>query len=93
VPLHPLRIVHDLQPFLSSDLTLCLDMGSCHLRMARHLYSFKARQILITNGQQTLGVALRWAIAASLVRPGDKVLSIAGDGGFLFSAMDAEESV
>ena len=68
-------------------------MGSFHLWLARHLYSFKARQILITNGQQTLGVALPWAIAASIVRPADKVLSISGDGGFLFSAMELETAV
>src|ERR1700745_33188 len=55
--------------------------------------SFRARQILTTNGQQTLGVALPWAIAASLVRPSDKVLSISGDGGFLFSANELETAV
>jgi hypothetical protein len=38
-------------------------------------------QVLISNGQQTLGVALPWAIAATLVRPSEKVLSISGDGG------------
>jgi acetolactate synthase I/II/III large subunit len=92
-PIHPLRLVSALQQFLSTDITLCLDMGSFHLWMARHLYSFKARQILISNGQQTLGVALPWAIAASIVRPGDKVLSICGDGGFLFSAMELETAV
>ena len=92
-PIHPMRLVHELQPFLSTDITLCLDMGSFHLWMARHLYSFKPRQILITNGQQTLGVALPWAIAASIVRPGEKVLSISGDGGFLFSAMELETAV
>lgn len=78
----------ELQPFLSNDVTLCLDMGSFHLWLARHLYSFKARQVLISNGQQTLGVALPWAIAASIVRPSEKVISISGDGGFLFSAME-----
>jgi acetolactate synthase-1/2/3 large subunit len=93
VPIHPLRLVSELQQLLSTDLTLCLDMGSFHLWLARHLYSFKARQILITNGQQTLGVALPWAIAASIVRPADKVLSISGDGGFLFSAMELETAV
>jgi acetolactate synthase-1/2/3 large subunit len=92
-PIHPLRLVSELQQFLSTDITLCLDMGSFHLWMARHLYSFKARQILISNGQQTLGVALPWAIAASIVRPGDKILSICGDGGFLFSAMELETAV
>jgi acetolactate synthase-1/2/3 large subunit len=92
-PVHPLRIVAELQKMLTPDTTLCLDMGSFHLWMARHLYSFRARQILISNGQQTLGVALPWAIAATLVRPNEKVLSISGDGGFLFSAMELETAV
>jgi hypothetical protein len=52
---------------------------------ARYLYSFRARQILMTNGQQTLGVGLPWAIAASLVRPSEKVISVSGDGGFLLA--------
>ena len=92
-PVHPLRIVAELQKMLTPETTLCLDMGSFHLWMARHLYSFRARQILISNGQQTLGVALPWAIAATLVRPSEKVLSISGDGGFLFSAMELETAV
>jgi acetolactate synthase-1/2/3 large subunit len=92
-PVHPLRLAAELQKILAPDVTLCLDMGSFHLWMARHLYSFRARQILISNGQQTLGVALPWAIAATLVRPTEKVLSISGDGGFLFSAMELETAV
>ena len=92
-PIHPLRLVSELQKFLAPDVTLCLDMGSFHLWMARHLYSFRARQILISNGQQTLGVALPWGIAATLVRPSEKVLSISGDGGFLFSGMELETAV
>jgi acetolactate synthase I/II/III large subunit len=93
IPIHPMRLVHEIQKLLSDDMTLCLDMGSFHIWMARHLYSFRPRQILMTNGQQTLGVALPWAIAACLVRPNDKVLSISGDGGFLFSAMELETAV
>lgn len=92
-PIHPLRIVCELQKLIRPDSTLCLDMGSFHLWMARHLYSFRARQVLISNGQQTLGVALPWAIAATLVRPAEKVLSISGDGGFLFSGMELETAV
>jgi acetolactate synthase I/II/III large subunit len=92
-PIHPLRLVSELQSILSEDMTLCLDMGSFHLWVARNLHSFRPRQVLITNGQQTLGVALPWAIAATLVRPSDKVVSISGDGGFLFSAMELETAV
>lgn len=92
-PIHPLRLVSELQKILSADMTLCLDMGSFHLWLARYLYSFRARQVLISNGQQTLGVALPWGIAACLVRPHEKVISISGDGGFLFSAMELETAV
>jgi len=93
VPIHPMRLVHELQNLLGDDMTLCLDMGSFHIWLARHLYSFRARQVLITNGQQTLGVGLPWAIAACLVRPTEKVMSISGDGGFLFSASELETAV
>jgi acetolactate synthase-1/2/3 large subunit len=93
VPIHPMRLVHELQRVLSDDMTVCLDMGSFHIWLARHLYSFRPRQVLISNGQQTLGVGLPWGIAACLVRPGDKVISISGDGGCLFSAGELETAV
>src|SRR5262245_63423873 len=93
VPIHPMRLVRELQCLLSDDMTLCLDMGSFHIWLARHLYSFRPRQLLISNGQQTLGVGLPWAIAACLVRPGEKVVSISGDGGFLFSVGELETAV
>ncbi len=93
VPIHPLRLISELQKILSSDMTICSDMGSFHIWLARYLFSFRARQVLISNGQQTLGVALPWAIAATLVRPSEKVLSISGDGGFLFSSMELETAV
>jgi len=53
-PIHPLRLVHELKQGLTPDVTVCLDMGSFHLWFARHLYSFRARHVLMTNGQQTL---------------------------------------
>jgi acetolactate synthase-1/2/3 large subunit len=93
VPIHPMRLVYELQRTLSDDMTLCLDMGSFHIWLARHLYSFRPRQVLISNGQQTLGVGLPWAIAACLVRPRQKVISISGDGGFLFSVAELETAV
>lgn len=93
VPIHPLRLIAELQDILTPDVTVCSDMGSFSMYLARYLYSFRARQILISNGQQTLGVALPWGIAATLVRPNEKVLSISGDGGFLFSANELETAV
>jgi acetolactate synthase-1/2/3 large subunit len=93
VPIHPLRLISELQKILTPDVTVCSDMGSFSMYLSRYLFSFRARQFLITNGQQTLGVALPWAIAATIVRPHEKVLSISGDGGFLFSANELETAV
>ena len=92
-PIHPMRLVAELQKLLTPDVTVCSDMGTFSIYLSRYLFSFRARQVLISNGQQTLGVALPWAIAASLVRPQEKVLSISGDGGFLFSANELETAV
>jgi acetolactate synthase-1/2/3 large subunit len=93
VPIHPLRLISELQKILTPDVTVCSDMGSFSMWLCRYLFSFRARQFLITNGQQTLGVALPWAIAAAIVRPHEKALSISGDGGFLFSANELETAV
>jgi acetolactate synthase I/II/III large subunit len=93
VPIHPLRLISELQKILTPDVTVCSDMGSFSMYLCRYLFSFRARQFLITNGQQTLGVALPWAIAATIVRPHEKALSISGDGGFLFSANELETAV
>ena len=93
VPVHPMRLISELQKMLTPDVTVCSDMGTFSIYLSRYLFSFRARQVLISNGQQTLGVALPWAIAASIVRPQEKVLSISGDGGFLFSGNELETAV
>ena len=55
VPIHPLRLISELQKILTPDVTVCSDMGSFSMYLCRYLFSFRARQFLITNGQQTLG--------------------------------------
>lgn len=92
-PVHPLRFIHDLQTRIDENTTVISDVGSHYMWLARHLYSYRARHLLFSNGQQTLGVALPWAMAASLARPHEKVISVSGDGGFLFSAMELETAV
>jgi acetolactate synthase-1/2/3 large subunit len=68
-------------------------MGSVHIWMARHFFAFEPRKLLFSNGQQTLGVGLPWAMAASLTYPSKKVLAVVGDGGFLYSSMELETAV
>ena len=91
--LHPLEIINTMQKTLTDDTTVTVDVGSHYIWMARKFRSYNPRHLLFSNGMQTLGVALPWAIAAALVRPNTQVVSVAGDGGFLFSGQDLETAV
>jgi len=92
-PVHPMRLIYELRNLIGDDVTVICDVGSIYVWMARYFASYEPRRLLFSNGQQTLGVALPWAIAATLARPGEKVVSMSGDGGFLFSAMELETAV
>lgn len=87
---HPLDLIDVLQENTTDDMTVTVDVGSHYIWMARYFKSYEARHLLFSNGMQTLGVALPWAISAALLRPNTKVISVSGDGGFLFSAQELE---
>ena len=91
--IHPLRFIHELNKVMDQDTIICCDIGSVYMWLARYLFSNHPHQILFSNGQQTLGVALPWALSTKLTLPKKKVISISGDGGFLFSAMELETAV
>ncbi|WP_231987483.1 thiamine pyrophosphate-dependent enzyme, partial [Mycobacterium sp. E2238] len=86
--LNPVAVVLRLREELDDTATITCDVGSVYIYLARHLRVYEPRRLLFSNGQQTLGVALPWAMAACLVRPGTPVVSVSGDGGFLFSAQE-----
>lgn len=92
-PIHPLRFIYELKQVVDSETTICCDIGTVYMWIARYFLSYHPHQLLFSNGQQTLGVALPWAIATHYARPRHKIISISGDGGFLFSAMELETAV
>lgn len=91
--LDPVAVIAGIRESLTDDTTVLCDVGSHYLFMARHFRTYRPRSLLFSNGQQTLGVALPWAIAASLARPGSPVFSVSGDGGFLYSGGELETAV
>jgi acetolactate synthase-1/2/3 large subunit len=88
--LNPVAVLLRLREELDDEATITCDVGSVYIYMARHFRVYEPRRLLFSNGQQTLGVALPWAMAACLVRPDTPVVSVSGDGGFLFSAQELE---
>lgn len=92
-PVQPLRLIHELQQQITPDTHVALDVGSNYIWTNRYCAADNARQVLVSNGQQTLGVSIPWAIALSLLYPNQRVLSCSGDGGFLFTSMELETAV
>lgn len=93
---HPLQFIAALQKRVSKDTTVCVDVGTVYIYMMRYFFAYEPRKLLCSNGQQTLGVGLPWAIAASLVQEppcSQKVISISGDGGFMFSSQELSTAV
>jgi acetolactate synthase-1/2/3 large subunit len=90
VGVNPAALVLKIRDLIDDDATIACDIGSHYIYMARHFRVYQPRRLLFSDGQQTLGVALPWAMAAAMVRPGTQVVSVSGDGGFLFSAQELE---
>lgn len=93
-PVHPLHFIRLLQGMISPQTVVTSDVGSLYIWLSRYFYSYHPKTFLVSNAQQTLGVALPWAIGASLVNGNEnKVVSISGDGGFLFSGQELVTAV
>ncbi|PSR87315.1 acetolactate synthase [Coniella lustricola] len=91
---HPLHFIRLLQAMIAPGTTVTSDVGSLYIWLSRFFYSYAPKTFLVSNAQQTLGVALPWAIGASLVHgPDTKIVSVSGDGGFLFSGQELVTAV
>jgi acetolactate synthase I/II/III large subunit len=91
--MHPLHFVNLLRETVDDDAMVICDIGSIYMWMARYFLSYEPHHLLFSNGQQTLGVGLPWAMGARFVYPDKNIISMSGDGGFLFSAMELETAV
>jgi len=96
-PVHPLYFIRLLQSMISPSTTVISDVGSVYIWLSRFFFSYQPQTFLVSNAQQTLGVALPWAIGASLSQQPEpcarKVVSVSGDGGFLFSGQELVTAV
>jgi acetolactate synthase-1/2/3 large subunit len=88
--LNPAAVVLKIRELADDDATVVSDVGSNYIYMARHFRGYQPRHVLFSDGQQTMGVALPWAMVAAMIRPGTQIISVSGDGGFLFSAQELE---
>jgi len=82
-PIAPERVVNDLNETVGPDDLVVLDAGNSRMWYAKHFKSKKAGQVVAPGGVAGLGWGPSAALAAQMISPERKVVSVAGDGGLM----------
>lgn len=93
-PVHPLRILHELNEFADEHTTFAIDGGDFAVEAARHLNASQVGAHL-SNGSilGSLGPGIPFAIGAKIAAPDDTVICVMGDGAFGLSAMEMDTAI
>ncbi len=92
-PYKPQKILHDIRAVLNDEDILISDVGAHKMWVARMYIVHEPNTCLISNGFASMGIALPGGIAAKLVNPDKRVVTISGDGGFLMNIQELETAV
>ena len=88
--IRPQKVLWDVRQVMGPQDIVLSDVGAHKMWIARHYQCHEPNTCLIPNGFCSMGFALPGAIAASLVHPDRKILSICGDAGFLMNVQEME---
>ncbi len=91
--IRPQKAVWDARQVMGPQDVLLSDVGAHKMWVARHYQCHEPNTCLIPNGFCSMGFALPGAIAASIVHPERRILSICGDAGFLMNVQEMETAV
>src|SRR5437763_822162 len=89
-PMQPPRALWEIRRQLGREDILVSDVGLHKLWIGRMFPAYEPNTVLIANGLAGMGFAVPAAIAAKLVHPNRKVVSVNGDGGFLMNFQELE---
>ncbi len=92
-PIHPYRLAHEIDQFLTEDSIFVGDGGEV-VTFAGNVVQPKAPGSWMDPGPLgTLGVGTGFAMAAKLAHPEREVVSLFGDGSFAMTAFDLQTAV
>ena len=92
-PILPQRLVSILRGQLAQDDIVTLDNGVYKIWFARNYKCYQPNTLLLDNALATMGAGLPSAMAAKLLNPDKKVVSVNGDGGFMMNSQELETAV
>jgi len=89
-PMKPQRILSDVRKALQAEDILISDVGAHKMWIGRLYGCYKPNTSIISNGFASMGIGVPGALAAKLIYPEKRVLTITGDGGFLMNSQELE---
>jgi acetolactate synthase-1/2/3 large subunit len=89
-PVQPPRALWEIRQALGRQDMLISDVGLHKLWIGRMFPAHEPNTVLIANGLAGMGFALPCAIAAKLVHPERRVVTVNGDGGFMMNVQELE---
>jgi acetolactate synthase-1/2/3 large subunit len=92
-PVLPQRLVRDVRRALPDDGIVALDNGMYKIWFARGYRTHLANTILLDNALATMGAGLPSGMMAALLDGQRKVITVAGDGGFMMNSQELETAV
>ena len=92
-PTLPQRLVNMVRKALPEDGIVTLDNGVYKIWFARNFECYQPNTLLLDNALATMGAGLPSAMAAKMIYPEKKVISVCGDGGFMMNSQELETAV
>tara|TARA_B110000046_G_scaffold22970_1_gene21744 strand:- start:3234 stop:4874 length:1641 start_codon:yes stop_codon:yes gene_type:complete len=92
-PTLPQRLVNVVRQALPEDGIVTLDNGVYKIWFARNYECYQPNTLLLDNALATMGAGLPSAMAAKMIYPERKVISVCGDGGFMMNSQELETAV
>jgi len=92
-PVLPQRVVNIVREQMPEDGIVTLDNGVYKIWFARNYPCYQPNTLLLDNALATMGAGLPSAIAAKIINPDKKVISVCGDGGFMMNSQEMETAV
>ncbi len=92
-PMLPQRLVSILRHEMNDADIITLDNGVYKIWFARNYMCAEPNTLLLDNSLATMGAGFPSAMAAKLLNPERRVVSVNGDGGFMMNSQEMETAV
>jgi acetolactate synthase-1/2/3 large subunit len=92
-PMQPPRALWEIRRALGREDILISDVGLHKLWIGRMYPAHEPNTVMIANGLAGMGFAVPCAVAAKLVHPERRVVTVNGDGGFLMNCQELETAM